>query len=140
MTGDGLARMNRDVPHDTALCVVALGANDMMQLASADSVRSNLIAILDRLRDREISALLCGMRAPPWFGAYPWTFDAIYPEVARATGTPLMPFLLEGVALHPAFVLPDRIHPNAVGVERIAKRLAPYVIAALDARPPSPPG
>ncbi|WP_284876657.1 arylesterase [Brevundimonas sp. MEB006b] len=132
-TADGLRRVDRDVPDHTRLCVLALGANDMMQLVPADLVRTNLLAIIDRLQRRGISVLVCGMRAPPWFGAYAWAFDAVYPEVARASGTPLMPFLMEGVALHPAYVLPDRIHPNALGVGRMADALAPHVRAALDA-------
>lgn len=133
-TRDGLARVDRDVREDTKLCVVALGANDMMQLAPAERVRANLTAILDRLAARGIPPLLCGMRAPPWLGAYAWSFDAVFPDVARACGAPLMPFLLQGVALHPAYVLPDRIHPNARGVARMAETLAPYVRAALTAR------
>jgi len=132
-TADGLRRVDRDVPDQTRLCVLALGANDMMQLVPADRVRTNLLAIIDRLQRRGISVLVCGMRAPPWFGAYAWAFDAVYPEVARASGAPLMPFLMEGVALHPAYVLPDRIHPNALGVGRMADALAPHVRAALDA-------
>ena len=136
-TADGLRRVDRDVPVPTDLCVLALGANDMMQLVPADRVRTNLLAIIDRLKRRGVSVLVCGMRAPPWFGAYAWAFDAVYPEVARTANVPLMPFLMEGVALHPAYVLPDRIHPNAVGVGRMADALAPHVLAALEAlRPP----
>lgn len=133
-TADGLRRVDRDVPSQTDLCVLALGANDMMQGVPTDQVRRNLLALIDGLKRRGVSVLVCGMRAPPWFGAYAWAFDAVYPEVARATASPLMPFLMEGVALHPAYVLPDRIHPNAVGVGRMADRLAPHVRAALDAQ------
>ncbi|MEN5364590.1 arylesterase [Brevundimonas intermedia] len=138
-TADGLRRVDQDVPVQTDLCVLALGANDMMQLIPADRVRANLLAIIDRLQRRDVSVLVCGMRAPPWFGAYAWAFDAVYPEVARASGAPLMPFLMEGVALHPAYVLPDRIHPNAVGVGRMADALAPHVRVALDALAASEP-
>jgi acyl-CoA thioesterase-1 len=132
-TADGLRRVDRDVPTRSDLCVVALGANDMMQLVPADRVRNNLLSIIDKLQRRGIPVLLSGMRAPPWFGAYAWAFDAIYPEVARAANVPLMPFLMEGVALHPAYVLPDRIHPNPAGVGRMAAVLAPHVLAALAA-------
>ena len=131
-TADGLRRVDRDVPAQTDLCVLALGANDMMQLVPADRVKANLLAIIDKLKRRGVSVLVCGMRAPPWFGAYAWAFDAVYPEVARASGAPFMPFLMEGVALHPAYVLPDRIHPNAAGVGRMADALAPHVRAALE--------
>ena len=136
-TADGLRRVDRDVPAQTDLCVLALGANDMMQLVPADRVRTNLQAIIDRLQRRGVSVLVCGMRAPPWFGAYAWAFDRVYSEVAQAADAPLMPFLMEGMALLPAYVLPDRIHPNAAGVGIMADNLAPYVLAALEApRPP----
>lgn len=138
-TADGLRRVDRDVPAQTDLCVLALGANDMMQLVPADRVKANLLSIIDRLQRRGVPVLVCGMRAPPWFGAYAWAFDAVYPEVSRASGAPLMPFLMEGVALHPAYVLPDRIHPNAVGVGRMADTLASHVRAALDALAASGP-
>ncbi|MEJ8403903.1 arylesterase [Brevundimonas vesicularis] len=132
-TRDGLRRLDRDVPAQTDLCVVALGANDMMQLVPTDHVRNNLLSIIDKLRRRDIPVLLSGMRAPPWFGAYAWAFDAVYPDVASAANVPLMPFLMEGVALHPAYVLPDRIHPNAAGVGKMGDALAPYVRSALAA-------
>lgn len=132
-TGDGLQRLDRDVPAQTDLCVVALGANDMMQLVPTDHVRDNLLSIIDKLQRRSIPILLCGMRAPPWFGAYAWAFDAVYTEVVRMANVPLMPFLMEGVALHPAYVLPDRIHPNAAGVGKMADALAPHVRSALAA-------
>lgn len=130
-TTDGLRRLDRDVPAQTDLCVVALGANDMMQLVPADRVRDTLLSIIDKLRRRRIPVLLSGMRAPPWFGAYAWAFDEVYPEVARTANVPLMPFLMEGVALYPAYVLPDRIHPNAAGVGKMADALAPHVRSAL---------
>ena len=130
-TADGLRRVDRAVPADTELCVVALGANDMMQGVATEQVRINLEAVLDRLSDRGIPAMVCGMRAPPWFGAYAAAFDAVFGAVARGRRLAFDPFLLEGVALNPAFVLPDRIHPNARGVEVIARRLAPGVAAAM---------
>jgi acyl-CoA thioesterase I len=136
-TADGLRRVDRDVPVQTDLCVLALGANDMMQLVPADRVKANLLAIIDRLKRRNIPVLVCGMRAPPWLGAYAWAFDKVYSEVAQAADAPLMPFLMEGMALLPAYVLPDRIHPNAAGVGILADNLAAHVLGALEAlRPP----
>lgn len=131
-TADGLRRMDRAVPADTDLCIVALGANDMMQLLPTEGISRNLDAILRRLADRSIPAMVCGMRAPPWFGLYAMAFDGLFGEVARRHGAAFDPFLLEGIALDPAFALADRIHPNAAGVERMARRLAPRVVEALD--------
>lgn len=133
-TADGLRRADRDVPSDTQLCIVALGANDMMQFVATETIRRNLEAILDRLAVRDIPAMVCGMRAPPWFGLYAVAFDSVFKAAAVRRGLPFDPFLLEGVALNPTFTLPDRIHPNARGVEAIARRLAPRVAAALPAQ------
>ncbi len=131
-TADGLRRADRAVPEDTGLCIVALGANDMMQRLPTEGISRNLDAILQRLADRSIPAMMCGMRAPPWFGLYAVAFDGLFVEVARRHGAAFDPFLLEGIALDPALALADRIHPNAAGVERMARRLAPRVLEALD--------
>lgn len=133
-TADGLRRMDRAVPVDTDLCIVALGANDMMQLAPTEGIRRHLDAILQGLAARAVPAMVCGMRAPPWFGLYAVAFDGVFGEVALRHGAAFDPFLLEGIALDPSFALADRIHPNAAGVDRMARRLAPRVIEALDGR------
>lgn len=133
-TEDGLARLERSVPTDTDLCVVALGANDLMQAWAPARIRAALHEIVDRLKRRGTAVLLCGMRAPPWLSSYAPTFDAVFPGVAVQQGVALYPFLLDGVALDPAFNQRDRIHPNAAGIDRIAQRLAPAVIAALPPR------
>lgn len=128
---DGLRRLDRDVPASTDLCIVALGANDLLRARLPASIRSELDEILRRLLARPTRVLLCGMRAPPWLRSYAPAFDALFPAAARAMQVPLYPFLLEGVALDPALNLPDRIHPNAAGIEGIARRLAPWVEKAL---------
>lgn len=130
-TADGLRRIDRDVPDDTKLCVVALGANDMMQVLATDQIKRNLHLICERLAARSIPAMICGMRAPPWFALYAIAFDAVFADVARRHQVPLYPFLLDGIALNPAFALADRIHPNAKGIEVIAQRLAPRVAAIM---------
>lgn len=129
-TRDGLARLDK-VAADTDLCVVALGANDLLQAVEPTQVEANLDDIVHRLLARRFRVLLCGLRAPPWRPAYSAAFDAVFSAVAYRHGVPLVPFLLEGVALRPDLNLPDRIHPNARGVEVIARHLAPAVLDAL---------
>ncbi|NJC40866.1 acyl-CoA thioesterase-1 [Brevundimonas alba] len=130
-TADGLRRVDRHVPDDTRLCLVALGANDMMQMVATDRIRSNLDAILEHLAARGVPAMICGMRAPPWFGLYAIAFDGVFADVARRHQAALYPFLLDGIAMNPAYALSDRIHPNAKGIEVVARRLAPRVAEAL---------
>jgi acyl-CoA thioesterase I len=130
-TADGLARLGRTVPDETDLCVVALGANDLMQAIPPHRIMANLDAIVMALKARGLGVLLCGMKSPPWLSTYAPAFDAVFPTVAERHGVGLYPFLLDGVALDPRFNQADRIHPNAAGIAVIASGLAPAVREAL---------
>jgi acyl-CoA thioesterase-1 len=106
-----------------AVLVLETGANDGLRGQDPDSTRANIQAILDEARRRELPPrlVLAAMEALPNYGeAYRRRFRAIYPELAKANGTLLVPFLLEGVAGEPALNQPDGIHPTAEGHERIA--------------------
>lgn len=129
-TREGLARLDQ-ISADTDLCVVALGANDLLQAVAPARIEANLNDIVQRLVVRRVGMLLCGMRAPPWRPAYAAAFDAVFPAVAHRHNIPFLPFLLDGVALRPELNLPDRIHPNPRGVEVIARQLGPAVLDAL---------
>ncbi len=104
--------------------VLETGANDMLRGAPVDSLATNLQAIIDTVRRRrpDAAVVLAGMFATPNLGqAYTSRFDALYPEVARRNGLPLIPFLLDGVAGRPDFNLPDGVHPNARGQRQVAE-------------------
>jgi acyl-CoA thioesterase-1 len=127
-TSGGLARLDWAVPQGTDAVILALGANDMLRGAPVERARTNLEAILGRLRSRGIPVLLVGMMASRNLGnPYADAFDRIYPELAQKHGAILYPFLLHGVALDPKLNLPDGIHPNAEGVRRVASRMLPSV-------------
>jgi acyl-CoA thioesterase-1 len=91
-----------------------------------------LAEILTKARDAHIVTLLAGMKSIANFGPdYQRRFDAIYPDLAAKFGVALYPFFLEGVAGDPALTLPDGLHPNREGVERIVAAILPSVEAAL---------
>ena len=133
-TADGLRRLEWAIPAETDLCVVALGANDLMQGLPPQRIADTLDAIITTIRARSVEVLLCGMRAPPWLASYAQAFDAVFPAVAARHGVPLYPFLLDGVALDPRYNQSDQIHPNAAGIQIIADGLAPAIRDALRAR------
>ncbi len=131
-TAGGLARVDFSVQKDTAVCVVALGANDVLKGLTAAATRANLQSIIDRLRARKIRVVLAGFIPPRDVGgAYAREFGAIFPALAKQPGVTLYPDLLAGVLLNPALNQPDGIHPNAAGVKIIAARMAPVVVRAL---------
>lgn len=131
----GLARLDftlDGLPRRPDLMLVGLGGNDMLRGLRPQETRANLDAILTKAQQRGIPVLLTGMMASPNMGPdYRAAFDPIYPELAKAHGARLYPFMLDGVIGNRALQLPDGIHPNDKGVARIVERLAPMVKGAL---------
>nr|WP_041778433.1 arylesterase [Beijerinckia indica] len=122
----GLARLDWSLGEGVDGVIVELGANDMLRGIDPASTRATLAEILTRLRQRRIKALLAGMRAAPNLDAlYREQFEAIYPALAQQFDVPFYPFFLDGVAGNPALELPDRVHPNQEGVERIVEKFLP---------------
>jgi acyl-CoA thioesterase-1 len=132
-SADGLQRLDFSVQPDTAVCVVALGGNDLLQGLDPKTTRANLEAIARRLKARRIGVVLAGLTAPPAVGAsYARDFAAVFPAAAHAERAAFYPDLLAGVG--PALRQADGIHPNAAGVKVIAAGLAPIVARTLRSR------
>jgi acyl-CoA thioesterase-1 len=130
----GLARLDWLLADQPSHVIVELGANDALRALPVDQLAANLDAILARLRDEGIPALLAGMLAPPNLGRdYGEAFAAVYADLAERHGVPLYPFFLDGVALRPELLLPDRLHPTAEGVGVIVAGILPTVRAWLEA-------
>ena len=120
------------LPRKPDLVLLGLGGNDVLRQIAPAETRANLAAMLDELNRRDLAVVLTGMRAPPNLGPeFAATFDAIWPDLAKRYDAALYPFILDGVIADRALMLPDRVHPAAAGVNRIADRLAPIVAKAL---------
>jgi acyl-CoA thioesterase-1 len=139
-TADGRRRLaytlDRSMPAPD-LVMLGLGGNDVLRQVDPAETRANMVAMLDELRKRGIPVVLTGMMAPPNLGPdYAARFNAIWPDLARRHHAVLDPFILQGVIGNRQLMLPDGVHPNARGVDRIADRLAPIVSTRLAALPP----
>jgi len=118
------------------LVLLGLGGNDVLRQINPAETRANLEAMLDELERRGIPVILTGMLAPPNLGPdYAGQFNAIWPDLARKHDAALDPFILQGVIGNRTLMLPDGVHPNALGVAKIADRLAPLVESQLG-KPP----
>lgn len=107
-----------------AFLVLETGANDGLRGQDPDSLQANIQAIIDRVRARssQTRIILAGMEALPNLGAdYTRRFRAIYPNLAKANGLPLVPFLLLGVAGVDSLNQQDGIHPNELGANIVAR-------------------
>jgi acyl-CoA thioesterase I len=131
-TSGGRDRLDWSVPEGTEAVILELGANDALRGLDPKVARVALTEILTRLQARKIAVLLCGMVAPPNYGAdYSAKFNAIYPDLAKTFSVPLYPFFLEGVATDAKLNQADGLHPTAEGVDTIIKNILPTVEAFL---------
>ena len=134
-TDGGLRRVDRAAPPGTDLCIVALVGNDLLEGADPARLRANLQGIVRRLKARGIKVVLAGVQVPALLrGAWASAFNAAFASVARAENVLFIPDMLAGISLNPRLNQSDGIHPNAAGVELIARRLAPVVARGLSAR------
>ena len=117
-------RMDWLLREPVGVLVVETGANDGLRGLPPDSLRANIQAVLARARELRPAPrlVLLGMRIPPNYGlSYTRRFEAIYPELAKANGAELVPFLLQGVGGVAALNQPDGVHPTAQGQRRMAE-------------------
>ncbi|MEM8515007.1 acyl-CoA thioesterase-1 [Massilia sp. MP_M2] len=100
--------------HKPDLVVIELGANDGLRGLPVPSAEANLRAMIAAAQAQKARVLLVGMRMPPNYGrAYTERFFGMFKTVATSTKSPLVPFMLEGVADKPALFQQDRLHPTA---------------------------
>ena len=112
--------------------IVALGGNDGLRGLAASQIQANLTRIVETARRRGARVLLLGIRMPPNYGPqYVREFEAVYTEVARRQKVPLVPFMLQGVAVQRELMQPDNIHPAAAAqpviLETVWKGLQPLL-------------
>lgn len=103
--------------HRPTHVVIELGGNDALRGLPLKGTEDNLAFMAQAARKAGAKVLLVGMQVPPNYGGdYGRRFGAVFPAVAAAEKTALVPFLLAGVAdaKDPtALFQPDRIHPRA---------------------------
>ncbi|NWF85981.1 MAG: arylesterase [Bryobacteraceae bacterium] len=127
-TSGGLARIQAAVDLKPVVTILELGANDGLRGLPVKSTEENLARMIERLQAGGSRVLLAGITLPRNYGPdYIRDFDRIFPAMEKKYKVARLPFLLEGVALDPALMQRDALHPNAAGHERIANLVWKYL-------------
>ena len=118
-----------------SVLVLALGANDGLRGLDLKALRKNLAETIELAKKGGVGKImLAGMMIPPSYGkTYADGFAHVFPDVAKAEGVTLLPFLLEHVAAEPKLNQPDGIHPNAAGHKIVAKTVTEALVPLLGA-------
>jgi acyl-CoA thioesterase I len=116
-TAGGLARLPRALElHHPGIVILELGGNDGLRALPIAQMRANLGQMLNLSAAAGAKVLLLGMRMPPNYGPqYTEQFAMVFSDLAVEKKTPWVPFLLTDIALSPALLQNDDIHPNALG-------------------------
>jgi len=103
-----------------AVLVIELGANDGLRGLPLPALRDNLAAMVELARQHKVKVLLLGIELPVNYGPqYRDGLRAIYADLARDKHAALVPFLLDGIALDPARMQDDGLHPVASAEPRV---------------------
>ena len=125
----GLARIDQVLAkHKPDIVLLELGGNDGLRGLSPQEMKSNLSEMVHRSQQAGAKVLLLGMKIPPNYGKrYIDMFYNIYPQVSAELKVPLVPFILEDIALKPELMQADGLHPNALGQPLIVEKVWPYL-------------
>ena len=138
----GLRRIDWLLKRSVDVLVLELGGNDGLRGIPVGLTRTNLQSIIDRTRQKypQAKIVIAGMQMPPNMGAeYAAAFEKIFPDLAKANNSALIPFLLEGVGGKPELNLPDLIHPTVEGQKIVANNVWAVLKPVLEKISPAKP-
>lgn len=125
-TAGGKGRIDWILKQKVDVFVLELGGNDALRGLSVESSYDNLEFVIKKVKEKypACKIVLAGMMAPPNMGeSFTKPFAAIFPKLAKAHNTSLIPFILDGVAGMPDLNQKDQIHPTAEGHKILAENV-----------------
>ena len=129
-TLDGLTRIDALLDEiSPQIMILELGANDGLRGYPVESIRENLVELIDRAQSHGIFVILAGMQLPPNYGhRYVDPFRDMYQELSESKNTGLIPFLMDGVAAVDELMQDDGLHPKAEGQPGLLANAWPVVL------------
>ncbi|MEQ6889939.1 arylesterase [Halomonas sp. CS7] len=119
--------------HRPEIVVLELGGNDGLRGLPPGQMRANLADMIEASQAADAEVLLLGIDIPPNYGrAYRDAFTGVFTRLADRHDLPLVPFLLEGVALDEELMQDDGIHPTAAAQPRILENVWPALAPLLE--------
>lgn len=139
-TAGGKSRLGWSLTPEVDAVMIALGGNDFLRGLPPAQTEANLDAMLTEVNARGLPVLLVGLAAPGNYGtAYQEAFNGLWPRLAAAHNTLLVPDLLAPIAAKSpeeraaeGLMQGDNIHPSAPGVKLVVDALGPKVLELLD--------
>ena len=124
-TGGGLSRLEKIIDNSKpSYILIELGGNDALRGYPPAKIKNNIEEMINLSIKKGVKVLLMQIRILPNSGRrYQTSFESIYKEVSKENNIPLIPFMLNDIALNKELMLGDGIHPNATAQPLIAEFL-----------------
>jgi len=124
-TGGGLSRLEKIIDNSKpSYILIELGGNDALRGYPPAKIKNNIEEMINLSIKKGVKVLLMQIRILPNYGRrYQTSFESIYKEVSKENNIPLIPFMLNDIALNKELMLDDGIHPNATAQPLIAEFL-----------------
>ena len=124
-TGGGLVRSDKLLQNNMpSYLLIELGGNDALRGYPPQTVKSNLLEIINLGKAYGSKSIIMQIRIPPNYGnRYRNEFESIYTEIAEETGSLYMPFMLNNIALKKNLMMADGIHPTEEAQPLIAEEI-----------------
>ena len=128
-TGGGLVRSDKLLQNNMpSYLLIELGGNDALRGYPPQTVKSNLLEIINLGKTYGSKSIIMQIRIPPNYGnRYRNEFESIYTEIAEETGSLYMPFMLNNIALKKNLMMADGIHPTEEAQPLIAEEIFNYL-------------
>jgi len=123
--------------HQPTGVVIELGGKETVRGLTAARYRGNMDNIIVCSEKAGSRVLRLGIEFPPNYGpAYRDRLRQAYAGLASQYKVPLLPFLLEGVALKPGLMQSDGLHPTAAAQPQVLDNVWPLLKPLLKAPAP----
>lgn len=127
-THGGLNRLKSLLRHRPELVIIQFGANDLFVRLDTVQVRANLEKMIDMCRAQGAEVILAGIQCLVDPGdAYSTGIHQAFEDAALSRGIRFLPDFMPGIPGNAELTLPDGIHPNSAGVDRMVENILPLL-------------
>ncbi len=113
---------------DADIAILTIGWNDGLRKRSILEMKKNILAIIDKLEQKDIVVVFCWMKLPILFGwDYSNSFNDVYENISDQKQVYFYPYFLEWIWLSVENNMPDNIHPTAKGYTIISNNLYEFL-------------
>lgn len=133
-TQGGLSRLPDALErHKPTLLLLELGANDGLRGIKTKTMQENLQQMIEMSQAADVQVVLLGIRIPLNYGfTYTQKFEKVYVELAEQFKLPLLPFLLEPVALDYDLMQSDGLHPTADAQPKVLEHVLSLLASVIE--------